>query len=93
MKKVQASAEVKYRSVSNKKGFSIIKFKEYIKKKSETNGKLPTFYQQYIFRKLKLNSYINMKKSEQRMLNNFKKIFGPEKDTIVYFGDFEQKNI
>jgi hypothetical protein len=26
-------------------------------------------------------------------LNKFKKIFGPEKNTIVCFGDFEQKNI
>jgi len=78
-------------SVHNKKTLSITKFKEYIKKKSEINGKLFIFYQQYIFRKLKLNSYINTKKSEQRMLNNFKKIFGPEKDTIVCFGDFEQK--
>lgn len=30
-------------------------------------------------------------KSEQKMLNNFKRIFGNEKDVIVCFGDYEEK--
>jgi len=64
---------------------------KYIKKKSEINNKLYKFYEKYIFRKLKLNGYINRKKNEQKLINNFKKIFGKPEETIVIFGDFEQK--
>ena len=75
----------------NKKTLNITKFKEYIQKKSEINGLLFPFYEKYIFRKLRLQSYRNTKKSEQKMLNNFKRIFGSEKDVVVCFGDYEQK--
>ena len=75
----------------NKKSLTISKFKEYIQKKSEINGLLFTFYEKYIFRKLRLQSYRNTKKSEQKMLNNFKRIFGSEKEVVVCFGDYEQK--
>lgn len=75
----------------NRKSLNIPKFKEYIKKKSEINSMLFKFYEKYIFRKLRLQSYRNTKKSEQKMLNNFKRIFGNEKDIIVCFGDYEQK--
>ena len=49
------------------------------------------FYEKHIFRKLRLQSYRNTKKSEQKMLNNFKRIFGDEKNVVVCFGDYEQK--
>lgn len=75
----------------NRKSLNITKFKEYIQKKSEINGMLFSFYEKYIFRKLRLQSYRNTKRSEQKMLNNFKRIFGNEKDVIVCFGDYEQK--
>lgn len=75
----------------NKKTLNIKDFKEYIKKKSEINNKLYKFYEKYIFRKLKLNGYINRKKNEQKMINNFKKIFGKPNDVIICAGDFEQK--
>uniref|UniRef100_A0A6C0H7S1 Cas12f1-like TNB domain-containing protein n=1 Tax=viral metagenome TaxID=1070528 RepID=A0A6C0H7S1_9ZZZZ len=75
----------------NRKTLIIKDFKEYIKKKSEINNKLYKFYEKYIFRKLKLNGYINKKKNEQKLINNFKKIFGKPEETIVIFGDFEQK--
>jgi hypothetical protein len=78
-------------SKCNRKTLNIIKFKEYIKKKSEINAMLFTFYEKYIFRKLRLQSYRNTKRSEQKMLNNFKRIFGNEKDVVVCFGDYEQK--
>ena len=57
----------------------------------EVNNKLYKFYEKYIFRKLKLNGYINRKKHEQKMINNFKKIFGKPEDVIICAGDFEQK--
>ena len=75
----------------NRKTLIIKDFKEYIKKKSEINDKLYKFYEKYIFRKLKLNGYINRKKNEQKLINNFKNIFGKPEETIVIFGDFEQK--
>ena len=49
------------------------------------------FYEKILFRKLKLDGYINRKRNEQKMINRFKKIFGDEKSTLVCFGDFEQK--
>jgi hypothetical protein len=75
----------------NRKTLIIKDFKEYIKKKSEINNKLYKFYEKYIFRKLKLNGYINRKKNEQKLINNFRKIFGKPEDVIICGGDFEQK--
>lgn len=77
----------------NKKSLNLTKFKEYIQKKSEINRLLFSFYEKYIFRKLRSQSYRNTKKSEQKMLNRFKHIFGSENEVVVCFGDFEQKNI
>ncbi len=75
----------------NRKTLIINDFKNYIEKKSEINNKLYKFYEKYIFRKLKLNGYINRKKNEQKMINNFKKIFGKPNEVIICAGDFEQK--
>ena len=75
----------------NRKTLIIKDFKEYIKKKSEINNKLYKFYEKYIFRKLKLNGYVNRKKHEQKLINNFKKIFGKPENVIICGGDFEQK--
>ena len=75
----------------NRKTLIIKDFKDYIKKKSEINNKLYKFYEKYIFRKLKLNGYINKKKHEQKMINNFKKIFGKPEEVIIAIGDWEQK--
>jgi len=75
----------------NRKTLNITKFKKYIQKKSEINSILFVFYEKYIFRKLRLQSYRNTKRSEQKMLNNFKRIFGNEKEVVVCFGDYEQK--
>jgi hypothetical protein len=74
----------------NKKSLDINKYKDYIKKKNEINHKLFQFYERYIFRKLKLNGYINRKRNEQKMINKFKKIFGNPDDVVICFGDFEQ---
>lgn len=74
----------------NKKTLIIKDFKEYIKKKSEINNKLYKFYEKQLFRKLKLNGYINRKKHEQKMINKFKEIFGKPEETIIcaiYFND------
>ena len=75
----------------NRKTLDIEKFKEYCKKKNEMNYKLFEFYEKHLFRKLKLNGYWNRLKSEQKLINQFKKKFGDEKDTIICIGDYEQR--
>ena len=77
--------------IHNRKTLDIEKFKEYCKKKNEMNYKLFEFYEKHLFRKLKLNGYWNRLKSEQKLINQFKKKFGNEKDVIVCFGDYEQR--
>jgi transposase len=78
-------------STYNKKTLNIEEFKTYIKKKNEINHIVFEFYEQYILRKLKLNAYLNTKRSEQRMIHNFQKIFGKPYTTIIAFGDWEQR--
>lgn len=78
-------------SLFNRKSLDINEYKKYLMKKNEVNDKLFAFYEKYIFRKLKLNGYINRLKSEQRLINRFIKIFGKPKDTIITIGDFEQR--
>jgi len=78
-------------SIYNRKTLNIENFKIYIKKKSELNYKLHKFYEKYIFRKLKLNGFINKKKHEQKLISNFKKIFGEPKDVVIGSGDWSQK--
>jgi len=77
----------------NRKTLNIDRFKEYITKKCIINSKLSIFYQKYIFRKLKLNGYLNIKRSEQKMIKNFNRLFEIKdpKDILICFGDFEQK--
>lgn len=75
----------------NRKTLKNEDFKQYCKKKNEMNYHLCKFYQKELYRKLKLNGYWNRLKSEQKLINQFKKIFGNEKDTIICFGDFEQR--
>ena len=78
-------------SVYNRKTLNITEYIKYCKKKNEINKKVIDFYSKTLFRKLKLNGYINRKQSEQRMIKNFEKMFGIPKDTIIAIGDWEQK--
>ena len=75
----------------NRKTLNIQSFKEYVKKKNEINTILFDFYNKYIFRKLKLNGYMNRIRSEQRMINQFIKKFGSQDEAIITIGDLEQK--
>ena len=78
-------------STLNRKSLNIQQFKEYIQQKSKINNMLFSFYEKYIFRKLRLQSYRNIKRTEQKMMNKFKRIFGNEGNMVVCFGDYEQK--
>ena len=75
----------------NKKTLDIIKFKEYIQEKNRINHILFGFYKKELFRKLKFGRYINTKRNEQKMINEFKKTFGSYEDTVICIGDWEQR--
>jgi hypothetical protein len=75
----------------NRRTLQINIFKEYLTKKNQINHILFPFYRKELFRKLKFSSYINTKKSEQKMISNFKKKFGNPEDVIICIGDWEQK--
>lgn len=75
----------------NRKSLNIDQYKAYIQKKNEINSILFNFYDQYLFRKLKLNGYLNTKRSEQQMLQNFQKLFGKPDNVMIAFGDWEQR--
>ena len=79
-------------SLFNRKTLQISGYLKYLSKKNEINRKLAQFYQQKIFRKLKLNGYINRKRHEQKLVNRFKNKFGNPKDTVVCIGDYEQRH-
>lgn len=76
----------------NSKIVNYNKFIDYCKKKNEVNRMLFKHYADEIFRKLKLNIYINTQKSESKMINNFKEKFGKPENTIVVIGDYDKGN-
>jgi transposase len=93
--KIQGKTVYEYEtelSKYNHKTLDVKKFKEYLTVKNRVNHQITPFYQNQLFRKLKLNNYINTKKSEQKMISNFKKVFGNPEDVIICIGDWEQKN-
>lgn len=65
-------------------------FLNYIIEKNKINIKLYNHYEQYIFRKLKLNRFINTQKSENKMINNFRNKFGKPEETIFIIGDYDK---
>jgi len=75
----------------NKKSLNLDKYKDYVKNKNKINKIVMDFYSKSLFRKLKLNGYINRKRNEQKLIKNFSNKFGDKEDVIVCFGDFEQK--
>lgn len=79
-------------SDKNRKTLNIKKFKEYIKEKNKLNEKLFKFYENEIFRKLRLDSYINKMQNEQKMIKEFISTFGEPTDVIICIGDWEQKH-
>eukprot|EP00201_Polytomella_parva_P020027 CAMPEP_0175048806 /NCGR_PEP_ID=MMETSP0052_2-20121109/6399_1 /TAXON_ID=51329 ORGANISM="Polytomella parva, Strain SAG 63-3" /NCGR_SAMPLE_ID=MMETSP0052_2 /ASSEMBLY_ACC=CAM_ASM_000194 /LENGTH=282 /DNA_ID=CAMNT_0016312921 /DNA_START=415 /DNA_END=1259 /DNA_ORIENTATION=- len=77
--------------VYNRKTVDHNRFSAFIKAKLLMNSKIVDFYQARIFRKLKLNTYINTKKSEQWMMKKFEKSFGKPDKLVIGIGDWEQK--
>ena len=61
---------------------------EVLKQKSIVSNMISLYYKSEIYRKLKWYSYLNQKRSEDKMLNNFQLMFGPPTETAIIFGDF-----
>jgi hypothetical protein len=66
------------------------KFKKYIIEKNKLNITLFSHYEQELFRKFKLNRFINTQKSESKMIKNFENKFGQPKDVIFVVGDYDK---
>ena len=45
-------------------------------------------YKQFIYRKLKWNTFINKRRSEDKMMNKFKKKMGQPEDVLLILGDY-----
>ncbi len=78
-------------SLYNRKILCIDKFKSYINEKNRINHILFAFYSKYLFRKLKFGRHINTKRNEQKMINDFKKIYGNPDEVVICIGDWEQR--
>ena len=75
----------------NSKTLNFERFKAYIGKKNTVNKVISPFYEEQIYRKLKLGSYMLRQKTEAKMLKRFEQLFGKPGDTIIGIGDFEQQ--
>ena len=78
-------------SKHNRKTLNFEKFKEYVREKNRVNVYLKKFYSREIFRKFKLDTFINIQRDEQNMINEFKAKYGNPDEVVICFGDFEQK--
>lgn len=67
------------------------RFKAFIKAKLLVNSKVTVFYEERLFRKMRLNAFYNTRKSEQRLVQRFKEIFGTPEEVVVGIGDWEQR--
>ncbi len=77
----------------NSKSCNYENTKEYIKVKNIINLNVTNYYKKDLYRKLKWFSFINKQKSESRMINEFKKIFGKPEETAVFFGNYGGGNL
>ena len=75
----------------NRKSLQITKYKEYLQEKNRINHILFMFYRKELFRKLKFGKYINIKRNEQKMICNFRKMYGNPEDVVICIGDWEQR--
>ena len=77
-----------YLSTCNHKTLHIDSFKEYLKKKNEVNSKLLPFYGEEVFRQLQWFAKSNRQRSEQNMLNRFKKKYGDPTKVVIGYGSW-----
>ena len=92
--KIQGKSVIEYEtelSLYNRKTLQIDKFKTYVNEKNQINHVLFGFYAKQLFRKLKFGRHINIKRNEQKMLRDFKKMYGNPENVVICIGDWEQR--
>ena len=93
-KQINGKSVIEYEtdlSKHNRKTLVIDKFNEYVGEKNRVNNILFGFYAKQLFRKLKFGRYINAKRNEQKMISNFKKVYGNPNEVVICIGDWEQR--
>jgi hypothetical protein len=75
----------------NRKTLQIDKFKTYVNEKNRINNMLFGFYAKHLFRKLKFGRHINIKRNEQQMISNFRKMYGNPDEVVICIGDWKQR--
>ena len=75
----------------NSRTMNFEKFLSYIKVKNAFAIEFQEFYEQDWHRRLKLNTRVNEKRSKDNFLNRFQATFGTPSETVVVFGDWEQR--
>jgi hypothetical protein len=92
--KIQGKSVIDYEtdlSNYNRKTLQLDKFNEYIGEKNRINNILFEFYAKILFRKLKFGRYINVKRNEQKMISNFKEMYGNPNEVVICIGDWKQR--
>ena len=92
--KIQGKSVIEYEtelSLYNRKTLCMDKFKAYINEKNRINHILFDFYSKHLFRKLKFGRHINIKRNEQKMMSEFKKMYGNPENVVICIGDWEQR--
>ena len=92
--KIQGKSVIEYEtelSLYNRKTLCMDKFKSYITEKNRINHILFDFYSKHLFRKLKFGRHINIKRNEQKMISDFRKMYGNPENVVICIGDWEQR--
>jgi hypothetical protein len=92
--KIQGKSVIDYEtelSLYNRKTLCIDNFKTYINEKNKVNNMLFGFYAKQLFRKLKFGRHINIKRNEQKMMSDFRKMYGNPAEVVICIGDWEQR--
>jgi hypothetical protein len=92
--KIQGKSVIEYEtelSLYNRKTLCMDKFNAYINEKNRINHILFDFYSKHLFRKLKFGRHINIKRNEQKMMSEFKKMYGNPENVVICIGDWEQR--
>jgi len=80
------------KKIIDKRSINTNALKKYIINCNKIDTILRPLYMKDIYRKLKWYSYLNQKKSENKMIKNFEKQMGHRKNTIVTIGDYSCKS-
>ena len=87
-KKIIGKAEKINSAIPVSTTVNVKKFEEFLIAKKDQRDKLLATYENETFRRLRLNTYINTRRSEDHFMNEFKKKFGGKDDVVVVFGNW-----